>query len=274
MIADFTWKQGDTRPPMRALLTEPDPLSTTTPQGRRGISLLQATTVTMRMSSRDRRTLKVCPAVPDPEQENPTGGDAHKSGRGWVTMDPAETAGFTAVAGWFDAEFPDRLVGWRLAARPQRRLVQRRDRDRTVSSASQISRRDGGPLAIQRERVHRHLQRLAKDAPSSLAAHAALFHRSDDGRPLVPKRHHLEWIRILQDRDRFRWVVIVAPPGYAKIGLDLDRLCLLAPGRDQGPDPDRSRLQLGRAGGGIRQVGSPMRSSTRATRRSTGSSPI
>jgi predicted phage terminase large subunit-like protein len=33
---------------------------------------------------------------------------------------------------------------------------------------------------------------------------------------MVPSRHHREWIRILEDVENFRWVVIVAPPGYAK----------------------------------------------------------
>lgn len=57
---------------------------------------------------------------------------------------------------------------------------------------------------------------MARDAPRSLAAHAALFHKIPSGDPLLPARHHREWIRILEDHETFRWVVIVAPPGYAK----------------------------------------------------------
>lgn len=33
---------------------------------------------------------------------------------------------------------------------------------------------------------------------------------------MLPARHHKEFIRILEDVETFRWVVIVAPPGYAK----------------------------------------------------------
>lgn len=79
-----------------------------------------------------------------------------------------------------------------------------------------VAMRPGGPEAIRREQLNRHLQTLAKRAPSSLAAHAALFHRSDDNKPILPAAHHKEWVRILEDRETFRWVVVVAPPGYAK----------------------------------------------------------
>ena len=57
---------------------------------------------------------------------------------------------------------------------------------------------------------------LAREAPTSLSAHAALFHKLPSGDPMTPARHHREWIRILEDVENFRWVVIVAPPGYAK----------------------------------------------------------
>lgn len=69
---------------------------------------------------------------------------------------------------------------------------------------------------IARERVTDYLLRLSELAPTSLAAHSTLFHRTDMGRPIVPARHHMEWIRILEDAKKYRWVVIVAPPGSAK----------------------------------------------------------
>lgn len=93
---------------MRACLTEPDPVSTTNPQGRRGISLTQATSVQMRMRARN-GTVKTCPATPDADQTSPPSGEAHKTGRGWVTVDPSLAAGFTALKGLFDAEF---LITW------------------------------------------------------------------------------------------------------------------------------------------------------------------
>lgn len=66
------------------------------------------------------------------------------------------------------------------------------------------------------EALNRQLKLLAERAPHSLAAHGALFHKIPSGDPLLPARHHLEWIRILEDVERFRWVVLIAPPGYAK----------------------------------------------------------
>jgi predicted phage terminase large subunit-like protein len=60
------------------------------------------------------------------------------------------------------------------------------------------------------------LEVLRRLAPHSLEAHARLLHRDDDNRPIVAAAHHGEWIRILEDRERFPWVVVVAPPGFAK----------------------------------------------------------
>lgn len=60
------------------------------------------------------------------------------------------------------------------------------------------------------------LEVLRRLAPHSLEAHARLLHRDDDNKPIVAANHHGEWIRILEDRDRFPWVVVVAPPGFAK----------------------------------------------------------
>jgi predicted phage terminase large subunit-like protein len=47
-------------------------------------------------------------------------------------------------------------------------------------------------------------------------AHARLVHRDSEGRPLVPARHHYEWVRVMEARDLLPWVVVVAPPGFAK----------------------------------------------------------
>lgn len=60
------------------------------------------------------------------------------------------------------------------------------------------------------------LEMLRRLAPHSLEAHARLLHRDDANSPIVAANHHTEWIRILEDRERFPWVVVVAPPGFAK----------------------------------------------------------
>jgi len=67
-----------------------------------------------------------------------------------------------------------------------------------------------------REKANRQLRKLAQEAPQSLAAHAALCHRTDRNDPLTPAPVHAEILRILQDRVNFRWVVIVVPPAYGK----------------------------------------------------------
>lgn len=69
---------------------------------------------------------------------------------------------------------------------------------------------------LAREKLNRHLQELTRQAPESLAAHATLLHQDDQGHPIRPARHHLEWIRMLEDRENYRWLVVVAPPGAAK----------------------------------------------------------
>lgn len=72
------------------------------------------------------------------------------------------------------------------------------------------------PDIALREAVHRKMQALAERAPRSIAAHAALLHKTNLGLPIIPARHHLEWCRIMEDIQDHRWVVVVAPPGYAK----------------------------------------------------------
>lgn len=68
----------------------------------------------------------------------------------------------------------------------------------------------------QRRALSLRIEALRRAAPFSLMAHTRLIHRDSEGRPIVPARHHYEWVRILEDRDRYPWVVIVAPPGFAK----------------------------------------------------------
>lgn len=72
------------------------------------------------------------------------------------------------------------------------------------------------PPARQRQAIEIRVEALRRAAPFSLMAHARLVHRDSEGRAIVPARHHYEWVRILEDREKFPWVVIVAPPGFAK----------------------------------------------------------
>lgn len=60
------------------------------------------------------------------------------------------------------------------------------------------------------------LEMLRRLAPHSLEAHARLLHRDDANSPIVAATHHTEWIKILEDREHYPWVVVVAPPGFAK----------------------------------------------------------
>jgi phage terminase large subunit-like protein len=74
---------------------------------------------------------------------------------------------------------------------------------------------------LRREKLARRLQQLAEAAPRSLQAHARLLHRDDRGRPLRAALHHAEWCYYLEapwlhGDERYRWLVLVAPPGYAK----------------------------------------------------------
>ena len=72
------------------------------------------------------------------------------------------------------------------------------------------------PELLARERIRRDLVRLAEMAPGSLSAHATLFHRTSEDRPVVPARHHEEWVQFAHDVQNHRWIVIICPPGYAK----------------------------------------------------------
>lgn len=63
---------------------------------------------------------------------------------------------------------------------------------------------------------NRRLRYFRDNAPRSLECHARLVHRDTRGVPLIPAAHHCEWINVLEDRENFPYVCIVAPPGYAK----------------------------------------------------------
>ncbi len=63
--------------------------------------------------------------------------------------------------------------------------------------------------------AHR-LEVLRRLAPHSLEAHARLLHRDDSNSPIIAAAHHTEWIHILENRERFPWVVVSAPPGHSK----------------------------------------------------------
>jgi predicted phage terminase large subunit-like protein len=74
--------------------------------------------------------------------------------------------------------------------------------------------------AVERERraqeAAARLEHLAAAAPSNIEAHAELLHRTAAGKPVRLPPHMQEWAKIAHAIDYFRWVVIVAPPGYAK----------------------------------------------------------
>lgn len=71
-----------------------------------------------------------------------------------------------------------------------------------------------------RDAASHQLEVLRRLAPHSLEAHARYLHRDDEDKPIVAAEHHTEWIRILEDAERFPWVVVVAPPGFAKALAD------------------------------------------------------
>jgi predicted phage terminase large subunit-like protein len=72
------------------------------------------------------------------------------------------------------------------------------------------------PEEFAREKAGRQMEELARMAPTNLAAHAALFHQTDANRPVIPARHHAEWVKFAHDVQNHRWIVIICPPGYAK----------------------------------------------------------
>lgn len=69
---------------------------------------------------------------------------------------------------------------------------------------------------LKREKLARHIHELYEAAPNSLRAHTQLFHRTPEDSRIVPARHHQEWVDVLEDRETYPWVCVVAPPGYAK----------------------------------------------------------
>lgn len=69
---------------------------------------------------------------------------------------------------------------------------------------------------LYREALAAELARLSSAAPHDIEAHAKLLHRTDRGDPVVLPRHARVWAQIAQLADRYRWVCVVAPPGYIK----------------------------------------------------------
>lgn len=53
-------------------------------------------------------------------------------------------------------------------------------------------------------------------APTSVAAHAELLHRTDKGAPILLPRHMQVWAWLAEQIERYRWLVLVAPTSYAK----------------------------------------------------------
>lgn len=87
-------------------------------------------------------------------------------------------------------------------------------RRRRKAPAKRLPKIARQPLGV--EGNAREIEDTIKAAPTSLWAHARLCHRTDDDLPLVPARHQAEWLDVLEDPVAYPWVVIVAPPGYAK----------------------------------------------------------
>lgn len=68
----------------------------------------------------------------------------------------------------------------------------------------------------KRRKLAARLEKLRREAPTSLRAHTQLIHRTDTGEPQVAFRHHAEWVRIAEAAEELPYVVVTAPPGYAK----------------------------------------------------------
>lgn len=70
---------------------------------------------------------------------------------------------------------------------------------------------------LEREQLARRLNFLREAAQAGdIRAHSELLVRNDAGMPLRLAQHQLVWAEIARQVEQYRWVVIVAPPGYAK----------------------------------------------------------
>lgn len=69
------------------------------------------------------------------------------------------------------------------------------------------------PEELRREALVRRIQAMD---PHRLTDFSFLTFRDADDRRIVAARHHHDWARVMTDRERFPWVVLVAPPGSAK----------------------------------------------------------
>lgn len=72
------------------------------------------------------------------------------------------------------------------------------------------------PPTQQRRVLAARVEWLRRKAPESVVAHAQVVHRDDHNRPIIPAAHHLEWVKLMEAREAYPWLCVVAPPGYAK----------------------------------------------------------
>lgn len=72
------------------------------------------------------------------------------------------------------------------------------------------------PEDLKRNVLEQEVHRRAEQARDSLDMHTRLVHRAPTGARIVPARHHQEWIRLLEDREKHPFLCVIAPPGSAK----------------------------------------------------------
>lgn len=65
-------------------------------------------------------------------------------------------------------------------------------------------------------RLRERWDELAALAPTDIAAHAQLLHRTDKGVPITFPRHMQVWAYLAQQAEKYRWLCLVAPTSYAK----------------------------------------------------------
>jgi phage terminase large subunit-like protein len=80
----------------------------------------------------------------------------------------------------------------------------------------QYLRQHGGEEGERLGLLAQEWQALAAQAPNDIAAHAKLLHRTDRGDPITFPRHMQVWAWLYEQIERYRWLCVVAPTGYAK----------------------------------------------------------
>lgn len=73
-----------------------------------------------------------------------------------------------------------------------------------------------GEAELERAELAQRWEALAAAAPTDIAAHAELLHHTNDGRPITFPPHMQVWAYLAQQIERYRWLCVVAPTGYAK----------------------------------------------------------